>query len=237
MSLQICLANPYELHFNWKGLRSDVESLFTDVTKEYNRSRGKKPRLGNIRCVSTIELPKLGPNDLLVYVVPTPEFGFSGLQFGPCKDEDFRESHGKQCGHNANGGLTEFHGGMVCTEVYVGDGLGTVGGETLRVDRLSMDPPTIDCAVKRKTGHVARLIFHELLHNRLGKEDDMHDIPKLFLGKAKVPEAGRPSPRDVSEMAKHLMRKGHRPWTGGFDLVNRDFPRNRKVTKQSKGAA
>lgn len=233
MAYQIWLGNPYELHFDWDGLCTEVAKLFQPVIVEFDSSqRLAKNRFGTVLCSSRIEPPKVGARDLLVYVVPEPQFGFVGIDFGTG-------------GREIAGGLTltdhVIVGGrrvrQVASEVSVSGGQITTGpGATLRVDRLSTTPPTIRVDKKRSVGTVARIIFHEALHNRTGLGNRaLHNHPGVRLGEEFVPTTGMPSSEDIRLMANHLTNPTGQ-WTGGWAALDARWgkrPANKKKNLQN----
>lgn len=67
-----------------------------------------------------------------------------------------------------------------------------------------------------ETRRIANLTFHELMHNKLGKGDEMHTMGGLAGGT--VNASMRPSQANTNQMAAALKTK--RPqWTGGFALL------------------
>ena len=215
MAYQIWLGNPYKLHFHWNALCAEVVKLFRPVIDEYDsQQKVRSRRFGSVRCSSRMTLPLVGARDLLVYVVPTPQYGFVGVDFG-------------RGGREIAGGLTLTwrinlkgkHVRRVASEVSVSDHDVVSGGAILRVDWLTTSPPTIRVNKKYSVGMVARLIFHEALHNRTGLGNRaLHHHPGVRLGKAVVPNTGKPSQEDIRLMAGQL-RRPVRQWTGGWDAL------------------
>ncbi|MCA9420292.1 MAG: hypothetical protein KC587_14530 [Nitrospira sp.] len=233
MAYQIWLGNPYELHFDWNKLCAEVVKLFRPVIVEYDsRQKVKSRRFGTVRCSSRIERPQVGARDLLVYVVPEPQFGFVGVEFGTG-------------GREIAGGLTltdhvTVSGRrvrQVASEVSLSGGqIATGPGATLRVDRLSTTPPTIRVDKKRSVGTVARVIFHEALHNRTGMGNRaLHTHPGVRLGEEFVPTTGMPSKADIRLMADHLTNPIGQ-WTGGWAALDARWgkrPANKKKHLQN----
>ncbi|MEO1614946.1 MAG: hypothetical protein AAFV88_03795 [Planctomycetota bacterium] len=216
MNLQIWLLNPYELHFDWKGLTSRVEFLFRPVVREKQHSQHH--RFKSVSCNSIFKMPKVGKNDLAVYVVPVPSFGFVAVDFGPCSDPDFMDSHMDVCGRPKVGGLTEHARGEVCSEVYAADSMVADGPTKLIVDR--MEDPELRVDRRRTTNHVAILVFHEIMHNIMN-ERGFHTHTNVRLGRATPPEDGQASQADLNLVARHIGSKNRkRQWMGGFAAVD-----------------
>ncbi|NJN47598.1 MAG: hypothetical protein HC808_15230 [Candidatus Competibacteraceae bacterium] len=222
MAYQIWLGNPYELHYNWSTLCAEVKKLFIPVIKKFDESH-KNRKFNTVNCNSRFDKPAIGPNDLVVYVVPAPNFGFVGVDFG----EGGRE-------HAA--GLTLPYGGQVCSEVYVSDGQINGEGVKLRVDRMSAEPPVINVNTKRSAALLARLVFHEALHNKTGYGDHkLHNSKGVVIGKEEITSATLdPSPKDIELMADHLLNKKTSQWKGGWEAVNNRWgPKVRPSTHQN----
>jgi hypothetical protein len=207
MAYQIWLGNPYELHYDWNALCAEVKKLFIPVIKEFDGNH-KKNKFNTVNCSSRFDKPHISMQDLLVYVVPEPNFGFVGVDFG---------TGGRE--HAA--GLTLPYSGQVCSEAYVSDGQINGEGVKLRVDRMSTEPPLINVNTKRDPALLARVIFHEALHNRTGYDDHkLHNAKGVKLGRAEITSSAlAPSPKDIELMADNLLRKTPQ-WTGGWEAIN-----------------
>lgn len=215
MTYTIWLGNPYKLHYDWQALCSAVAKIFRPAIAEFDKTNGKR-KLHNVRCASTPTLPAIGPQDLLIYVVPTRDFGFGGVDFGSTEEGRPQD----------NAGLTVATAGQVCSEVFVADNIISGSGVTLRADFLTTKPPEIEVNVKRDPGFMAKTIYHEALHNRTGMADSLHAKSGLSIGRAAIGPADTLSTADKKLMAKHLLRgtvPGKRgsetQWTGGWSAV------------------
>lgn len=219
MAYQIWLGNPYEMHYDWQQLCLEVESLFTPVIERHDSKHKRK--LDTVRCTSRFTRPAIGPTDLIVYVVPAPSYGFVGVDFGTGGRVDA-------------GGLTLPYGGQVCSEAYVADAVVSSVGVKLRVDRLSLDPPLIDVDQKRDPSLMAKLIYHEALHNRTGYGNrKLHNTSGVSLGQATISPTHAQSKKDIELMASYLLHAKPTQWTGGWAAVDTRFgPRTRTSTPQ-----
>ncbi|MEE4376634.1 MAG: hypothetical protein V2J55_03865 [Candidatus Competibacteraceae bacterium] len=207
MAYQIWLGNPYELHYNWSKLCAEVKKLFIPVINKFDESH-KNHKLNTVNCNSRFDKPAIGPNDLVIYVVPAPNFGFVGVDFGTG-------------GRAHAAGLTMQYGGQVCSEVYVSDGQINGEGVKLRVDRMSNEPPVINVKNKRDPELLARVIFHEALHNLTGFGDHkLHNASGVEIGQASVSAAMEPSLKDKQLMANNLLNKKANQWKGGWEALN-----------------
>ncbi len=217
MAYQIWLGNPYELHFAWNGLCTEVARIFQPVIAEFDSNqRVARNRFGEVLCSSRIERPVVGPRDLLVYVVPEPNFGFIGVDFGT---GDRLIAAGLTLRYPINIGGRNVR--QVASEVSVsGERIATGPGATLRVDWLTTTPPTIRVDEKRSVGLIARVIFHEALHNRTGMGNHaLHTHPGVRLGGEPIRETDMPSREDIRLMAKRLTNPT-RQWTGGWAALD-----------------
>ena len=216
MTYNIWLGNPYRLHYKWDALCTEVASLFSPAIGRYDRTH--TPRLERVRCRSTMQRPQLGRLDLLVYVVPIRDFGFGGVDFAPNAGGRGQD----------NAGFTVTSAGDVCSEVYVGDMMQSGSGIKLRADFLTTDPPEIEVNVKRDPKFLAKIIYHEALHNRTDRGDALHAIAGLSIGAATFGETDSLSEADRTVMARNLDRtttrgRRRRPltqWTGGWTAAN-----------------
>jgi hypothetical protein len=207
MAYQIWLGNPYKMHYDWPALCSEVAKLFQAVIKAYDAAHKRK--LGTVLVSSRFDEPTIAPRDLIVYVVPEPSYGFVGVDFGTG-------------GRVHAGGLTLPWRGQVCSEVYVADQGVATGGVEVRVDRLKTNPPVITVDQKRDPECLAKLIYHEALHNRTGWGDrQLHGHRGVSLGKEVVNCRAARSKQDTTLMARNLLRakldkKPYRQWTRGW---------------------
>ncbi|MEM6469085.1 MAG: hypothetical protein AAF802_05905 [Planctomycetota bacterium] len=231
MNLQIWLLNPYELHFDWKGLTSRVKHLFQPVVKEKKFKSHHQFR--SVTCNSTFKRPKLGRWDVAVYVVPVQNFGFVGVDFGLCSNPDFMDEHFDWCGRPKAGGLTELAKGSACSEVYVADAFVENGSQKLVIDR--MDEPVWNVDRRRTTNHLANLVYHEIMHNIMVK--DFHHAPKVRLGREFPPEDGVASEGDSMIIAEHIGSSKRRDqWLDGFTVVDQKAARQRAPRPQNSTA-
>ena len=226
MALQVCLANPYELHYDWNSLCQHVQLLLRPVVELFDE-RNPRNRLHNVSVRSSFDPMPVTGDDLLVYVVPTRLFGFVGV--------DFASELG---GREDADGLTGFTAGEVCSEAYAAEP-DLVGGDEqkLRVDRLTTEGNLLGVESRRDPSCLAKVIFHEFMHNRSGQGDRMHDNPELTIGRS-VDCRQDVSPADRAFLADHLRRdprnrRWRQQWTGGWAVVNNRMPRHQAPSPQN----
>jgi hypothetical protein len=136
--------------------------------------------------------------------VPGPDFGFVGVEFG-------------SGGREKAGGLTLPDGGKVASEVCVSKGEVNGGQIKLIVDRMTRP---LMVGVKFTPTLVAKLIYHEALHNRTGfGNHKLHTWPGIGLGQEEINEHTEQKQADIDLMADYLV-KGLPNWTGGWDALD-----------------
>ena len=214
MAWNVWLGNPYELHFNWRALNAELTALLTPVVKLHDNDVAKREKFGSVSVHSTVKPVTLTRHDLLVYVVPTPNFGFIGADFG-------------DNGHlsDAGGGCSTI-GNQVCTEAYVAEE-GKVGGtETVVIDRLNADVRDHVVSNRRDVRTLAKLIIHEAMHNRTQSFEKMHSKPGMQVGAADISKKTSFGESDKKLLAKHLRKSKHDPleWTGAWNKLSVRMP-------------
>lgn len=212
MALQIWLLNPYQLHYSWPELCSQVSTLMKPVVKLYDSNSKNKVKFGSVLVTNRYTKPPITSRDLAVYVVPTPFFGFVGTDFG-------------NAGHEKDaGGLTsEPIGVESCSEAYVGDReiVGT-GGKFIRVDALKDKTPN-GVLVENIASPMllAKIIYHELMHYVTPKwsEAKLHNYKGVSIGKSETKEYAPQSEVDIEILANNLTSHGLKFWTGAWEVL------------------
>ena len=209
MALQIWLLNPYQLHYSWAELCSQVSTLMKPVVGLYDANN--KVKFGSVSVNNRYTIPPITARDLATYVVPTPNYGFVGTDFG-------KSGHRKDAG-----GLTSPpSGGQSCSEVFVGDEeFVGADGEFIRVDTLERNPKGVFVNKKAPPTFLAKVIYHELMHYVTPKwsAEKLHDYKGVSLGKAVTNEYAPQSETDVNILADHLTKHGQRFWTGAWEAM------------------
>lgn len=210
MALQIWLLNPYKLHYNWDELRSQVATLMKPVVNLYD-SKNKGAKFDSVLVSNRYTIPPITAKDLAVYVVPTPNYGFVGTDFG-------------ESGHRKDaGGLTsEPSGGQSCSEAYVGDEeIAGTNGEFIQVDALEKNPKGVYVNRKASPMLLAKVIYHELMHYVTPRwsEEKLHSYKGVSLGKDVTYEYAPQSEVDIKILADHLTSHGQRFWTGAWEAM------------------
>ncbi|MBL8253940.1 MAG: hypothetical protein JNJ76_10090 [Candidatus Competibacter sp.] len=211
MALQIWLLNPYKLHYSWTELCLQVDALIKPVVNIYDSNSKNKVKFGSVSVSNRYTIPPITARDLAIYVVPAPNFGFVGTDFG-------------ESGHRVDaGGLTSAPvGGQCCSEAYVGDAeiVGTAG-EFIQVDAMDKNPQGVYVKNKASPMQLAKVIYHELMHYVTPKwsAEKLHGYPGVSLGKEKTEEYARQSEADKKILADHLTSHGLRFWTGAWEVI------------------
>lgn len=211
MALQIWLLNPYQLHFNWAELCSQVSTLIKPAVKSYDSNSKNKTKLGSVVVTNRYTKPPITARDLAIYVVPTPLYGFIGTDFG-------------QSGHRKDAaGLTSTSsGGQSCSEAYVGDKeiVGT-DGEFIRVDTLERNPKGVFVERKASPVFLAKVIYHELMHyvTPTWSEEKLHFHQGGSLAKTGTTEHIQQSEVDIKILADNLTKHGQSFWTGAWEAM------------------
>lgn len=204
MALQIWLLNPYRLHYAWAELCLQVSTLLKPVVSLYD----KNP---SVSVNNRYTIPPITAKDLAIYLVPTPNYGFIGTDFG-------------ESGHRTDtAGLTSpGPSGQSCSEAYVGDKeiVGTTG-EFIRVDTLNKNPQGVFVNKKTPPAFLAKIVYHELMHyvTPTWSEDKLHNHKGVSLGKAATNELSQQSETDIKILSDHLTSHGQRFWTGAWDAL------------------
>lgn len=209
MALQIWLLNPYQLHYNWSELCTQVAALMKPVVDQYDSA--SKVKLSSVAVNNRYTKPSITPKDLAVYVVPTPFYGFIGTDFG-------------SSGHRREaGGLTSPpSGGQSCSEVYVGgQEVGGTAGEFIRVDTLENESKGVLVDAKATPKLLAKIVYHELMHYVTPKwsAEKLHHYKGVSLGKESTKENTPQSKADIEILANHLASHGQQFWTGAWDAM------------------
>jgi hypothetical protein len=200
MDLRLWIGNPYELHYNWAALKADLHKLFDPVVKASSGYRAFVPENRKTK-------PAIMPNDLLVYIVPTYMYGFIGRGFGPDGSDADRDT----------GGFTRPYEGKTCSEVYVGDPHEGSSPVTLQVDRMDASHKNLPLDVIRPPAFMARLIFHEMLHNQTAYYDKLHNHDGLR--RAEIKESTPLTDTNIKLMKAAIDDKIIRhQWNGAWDL-------------------
>lgn len=167
-TLNVCFGNPKHLKYQWQALVHETVKLFVPVIKASKKFK-------RVHVYSTMQRPKLLPQDILIYVLPNKPSGIVGSHFGV--------NSGGPDGHTAWGA----------------DGIGS------EVYKRSWNPRML-----------ARLAYHEAMHNKLKKGDAMHSHGGL---------AGSPIYEDTKDTQANIKRfaealgKNRHQWTGGWDVA------------------
>ena len=204
MALQIWLLNPYQLHYSWAELCSQVSTLMKPVVGLYDANN--KVKFGSVSVNNRYTIPPITARDLAIYVVPTRNYGFVGTDFG-------KSGHRKDAG-----GLTSPpSGGQSCSEAYVGDEeIAGTNGEFIQVDTLEKNPKGVYVNRKASPMLLAKVIYHELMH---WSEEKLHSYKGVSLGKDVTYEYAPQSEVDIKILADHLTSHGQRFWTGAWEAM------------------
>ncbi len=211
MALQIWLLNPYQLHYSWPELCSQVSTLMKPVIKLYDSNSKNKAKFGSVVVTNRYTKPPITSKDLAVYVVPTPNYGFVGTDFG-------------ESGHEAEAAGLTLPGpkGQSCSEVYVGDQeIAGTSGEFIRIDALENASKGILVEKKASPKFLAKCIYHELMHYVTPRWDGptLHRKSGVSLGQAVINEITPQSDEDIKILADHLTSHGQQFWTGAWDAM------------------
>lgn len=124
-------------------------------------------------------------------------------------------------GRPDSGGLTVHKGKQVCSEVYLGEEIVQSSvAKFISVERMTNPEKGVYVKERWEPSYVARLIYHELLHNVTPQwsEETLHGKKGVSIGKEGPARSAPQSGKDIEILATHMDTAGNTQWTGGFDV-------------------
>jgi hypothetical protein len=189
------LVNPWKMWFKREQVMHEVASLFRPVAEA--------AKFEDVNVTATLALPTLMPSDVLVYLLPNE--GYSLLE------KAFGEGGGDPAGRT----VVEYG----ASEVYIAGPTSGSGGVSMRIDHKQGHTATFEFVHDPPT--IAKVVFHEVLHNKLKMSDaQLHNQKgpgNALFRKELLPHSKR-SAEDTALLAK-VLGKTRPQWTKGWNYL------------------